>query len=144
VLNAVAVDIANAVVSALNAETFSQAFTASRTWVPRETLEDLKTLTVSVVPETVRAERHDRAQFTEDHRIVVAVRKKLDGDDLTDVDPYVLLVQEIADYLRAARPPTYQDAAPVGVEIDPIFAPDQLDTKRQFTSVLTVTYQVFR
>ena len=142
--NAVAVDIADAVVSALNAQTFSQAFTAARLYVPRETLEELKTLAVSVVPESVVATRHDRAAFEEDYRVVVAIRKKLTGDAPADVDPYVLLTQEIADYLRANRPPLYSDAAPVAVEIDPFFVPDQLDTKRQFTSLLTVTYQLFR
>ena len=54
------VDVADAVVTALNAGSFSQPFTAERAYLPCYELDDIKQLRVTVVPKTVEMQASTR------------------------------------------------------------------------------------
>ena len=139
----VVVAVADAVVDELNAGTFGQPFTAERNYLPCYELEDIKNLRVTVVPKTVAIQIKDRSSTQDDVEIDIAVQQKLTTADNAEIDPLLALVQEIADYLRFKRfsPP---DAIWVGTRNEPVYAQEHLDRFRVFTSLLTLTYRVFR
>lgn len=144
--------VADAVVAALNAGTFSQSFTAARSYAGwRLKLETLDGLRVDVVP----AEYADTAlasQGTDEAvcRVDVVVRKKLDPSDSSSgvatnaaVDPLVALVEEIARFFMDSderRLDDYTDAAWRDARVLWPYVPQHLPT--QFTGVVRLGFDV--
>lgn len=60
---------------------------------------------------------------------------------MADVDPLLAFVQEIADFLNRQQ---MGDAIWKKTENKPVYLPEHLREKEQFTSVLTVTYKLVR
>jgi len=54
------------------------------------------------------------------------------------------LVEEIADHFRAQPLVGYPQARCVEVDNEPVYAVEHLEEFRQFTSVITLTYRVWR
>ena len=136
-------EVATAVVATLNAGSFSQPFTAVRHYLPRFELPEMATLKVSVVPKGIASQALDRNRDRVDYRIDVAVQHKT-GVDLATLDALMTLVEEIADYLQATPLVGYPQARCVEMVNEPVYAPEHLEEFRQFTSVLTFTYRVWR
>ena len=142
---ATVVDIADAIVAALNGHTFSQPFTAQRCYVPTFDLKEMKDLHVTVVPRGLEMSTASRSLLQDDVQIDVAVQKKLPADTSGDnaaIDALMGLVQEIADFIRSTG--RFGDAVWVKTENKPIYSPEHLEQLRQFTSVLTLTLRVMR
>ena len=137
-------DIADAVVAELNGRSFSQPLTAVRYYRPVFDLGEMKTLHVSVVPKGVTIERADRSRNQYDFAIDVAVQKKFQTGDNTELDALLALVEEIADFFRLRRLTSYPAAIWVRTDNVPVYAPEHLEEFRQFTSVLTLTFRVVR
>jgi len=137
-------DIADAVVAELNGRSFSQPLAAVRYYRPVFDLGEMQTLHVSVVPKGVTIERADRSRNQYDFAIDVAVQKKFQTGDNTELDVLMALVEEIADFFRLRRLATYPDAVWVRTDNVPVYAPEHLEEFRQFTSVLTLTFRVVR
>lgn len=150
-VNALIVQIADKVVDGLNAGAFSAAFTAARHWRPIWDLPALATLRVSVVP---RAKERARATRRDDQRdlvVQIGVQQKLTGRgsqageeiDVPEVDALVWLVEEIED---ACADMGFDDppARCVSVACEPVADADELAEKRTFTSVLTLTFRMWR
>ncbi|MFQ3678544.1 MAG: hypothetical protein SNJ74_11445 [Fimbriimonadaceae bacterium] len=135
--------IADAVVAQLNATAFSQPLTAERHYLPQFELADMTTLRVSVVPRSVASKGLDRNRDSFDCRIDVAVQQKLDPTP-GNLDALMVLVEEIADHFRSEPLAGYPQARCTEVENVPVYAPEHLDEFRQFTSVLTLTFRVWR
>jgi hypothetical protein len=140
---AVIIDIADAVVTTLNAGTFTPTFTAERHYLPRYELPDLTTLRVSVVPKGIASQALDRNRDRVDYRIDVAVQQKA-GVELATLDGLMTLAETIADYLQETPLVGYPQARCVELVHEPIYAPEHLDEFRAFTTVMTVTYRVWR
>jgi len=141
---ALIIDIADALVTALNAHAFGQAFTAERHYVPRFELKEMADLKVSVVPRSLVSETASRTMVREDIEIDVAVQKKLGGDVIAEGDALMQLMEEIAGHLRATPLAGLANVVLVRIVNDPIYAPEHWDELRQFTSVLTLTYRTMR
>ena len=141
---AVVTDIADAVVTELNAHTFSQAFTAQRHYRPIFDLAEMQDLHVTVVPKGLAIERLDRSRNQHDVQVDIAVQKKCQAADNAELDPLTALVEEIADFFRLRRLTVCPEAVWIRTENAPIYAPEHLDELRQFTSVLTLTFRVVR
>jgi hypothetical protein len=142
---ATVVDIADAVIAALNGHAFSEPFTAQRCYVPAFDLKDMKDLHVTVVPHGLEMSTASRSLLQDDVQIDVAVQKKLPVDasgDSAAVDALMGLVQEIADFIRSTG--RFGDAVWIKTENKPIYSPEHLEQLRQFTSVLTLTLRVMR
>ena len=137
----VVVQVAQAVTDALNAGTFSMPFTAQRLALPLFTLEEMQVLHVTVVPREVASSVLDRASDEDEVKVDVAVQKRAAAVAVADVDPLLAFVQEIADFLNRRQ---MGDAIWKKTENKPVYAPEHLREKQQFTSVLTVTYKVVR
>ncbi len=141
---ALVTDVADAVVAELNAKPFSQPFEAKRTYLPQFDLAQMKDLHVTVVPKAVTILPASRAQNQHDVAIDVAVQKKVDKTDNTEIDALMGLVDEIADRFRLKRLDSYPGAVWSKTEQQPIYSQEHLDQMRQFTSVLTFTFRVVR
>lgn len=147
---ALIVDIADAVVAELNDTAFSLPFTAVRAYRPVYELPEMSELHVTVVPRGVVISRSDRASHQQDYRVDVAVQKRLGAVEAVAMDPLMDLVEELCDHFKGlvlAAPdglPAYRQASCVGIENEPVYAPEHLEEMRQFTSVITVTFRTWR
>ena len=104
-------------------------------------LQEMKDLHVTVVPKAVTIGAGNRTQNQHDYDIDGAVQKKLSQADNEEIDTLMTLVDEIADHFRFKR---LDSAVWTKTENNPVFIQDHLDQLRQFTSVLTLTFRVFR
>lgn len=138
------VQIADAVVAALNAASFSQPVAAQRSYLPQFELPEMEDLHVTVVPKTVEITGAARGTGAYDYKIDVAVQKRFQNGDAPELDPLLRLVEEIADHFRFKRLEDYPGAAWVQTEHAALYAPEHMENLRQFTSLLTLTFRVLR
>jgi hypothetical protein len=136
--------VADAVVADLNAASFSQPFTATRAYVARFELPDLKTLTVTVVPSSASVTAAARGPAQQDVAIDVAVQQKLADEQNATLDPLLVLAEEIAEHFRGRRLSTFPDAVWSRTEFTALYAPEHLEQLRTFTSVVTLTFRIIR
>lgn len=146
----------------LNGQTFTREFVAKRGYNPRRTLKNLETLTVVVVPAAIASESMlDRGHLRQTPAVYIGVLERLndgqcdgiEGDEdgsLQQIDDLMTLCSEI----RAAFLPTPGEEAkawaltsgrvimPTTVTTDPAYDHGDMQDKRQFTSVTTVTFTV--
>jgi hypothetical protein len=143
-------DIADAVVSELNnaqvppAPGFVQPFVAVRAYRPVYDLADLKTLRVTVVPKGLEIVNITRNANQNDVSVDVAVQQKVDPNDSAQMDALMQLVEKLGDFFRLRRLTALPTALWTKTENVPIYAPEHLETKQVFTSVLTLTFRVVR
>jgi len=143
-MGSVIVAVADAVTESLNAATFSEPFTALRHYQPLFELKDMKNLHVSVVPSGVAIAMRNRGHSDAEVKIDVAVQKKLARADAQEIDPLMVLVEEIAEHFKTKRLPGLPQAVWVKTENAPIYAQEHLAELRQFTSVLSFTFRVMQ
>ena len=137
--------IAEAVKDSLNGKSFTQAFTAERLYRAINDLKDLKTLKVSVVPRTLGSTVVSRSEFSNLVETDIAIQKKLTLSEFatnTAPDALMNLVQEIIDFFNGLALATLSAAKWISTVSDPIYAPEHYDGFRQFTSVITVAYDL--
>ena len=143
-MSAIVAQIADAVVTKLNADTWDLSFTAVRRYAPTFRLRDMDTLHVTVVPSSESIEQMGRSRRQHDYVIDVGVQQRFSSDSNATIDPLADLVQDIADAFAGASLSGYTSAVWTGTEVDPIFAPDHFQQFRQFTSVVHLSYRVYR
>ena len=143
------IDIADAVVTGLNSQSFSQSFTAVRDYVYDISLPDHSSLTVSVWPAGYETSPVARAAVEREYAIHVRVAKKVAvtsaAERKSSIDPMMLLVEEIANYIEPTE--TSAELGPDGAtwvatdnnEIDY----EQLNELNQFSLVLTFTFRKY-
>ncbi|MDL5053354.1 hypothetical protein QQ056_07325 [Oscillatoria laete-virens NRMC-F 0139] len=136
--------IADAVTAELNGHAFSLPFTAERHYLPMFELPEMKTLHVTVVPKGLTVTQIARSKAAYDAQIDVAVQRKFDAGDATELDPLLNLVEEITEFFRFKMLPGPLRASWIKTEHPAIYAPEHMDQLRQFTSLLTFTFRVMR
>lgn len=136
-------DIAEAVKDVLNGTTFDPAFVATRQWRPTAELNDLETLTVTVVPVALAIEPGTRADHYQTVDVQIGVMRRLTGNgDAADIAEIVDLGEAIADHLRF-RKLTSPAASFVRLSMaGPV--QEHLDAARTVTVVITASYRVLR
>jgi hypothetical protein len=142
-------DIADAVVTALNAGDFEPSFTAARAYLPRYELAQMGTLHVTVVPKAIEIAGGTRQANQYDCQVDVAVQQRLSnagdaGAEAEQLDRLMGLAEQIADHFRLKRLADLPTAAWVRTENAPVYSPEHLEQLRQFTSVITLTFRVVR
>jgi hypothetical protein len=148
-MSATVIQIADAMVTDLNAHTFSKPVTTVRYYAPVFKLEDMGTLHVTVVPVEFTTEPSDRSRDREEHKIDVAIQQRFDatnGAVPNDVlDALMALAEEFRDFLRDHVLTDFANARRVKTECNkPIFDPAMLTKHGVLTIVLTFTYRVVR
>ncbi len=149
---AVIVDIADAVVEALNGASLSQTFTAERAYVPIHSLPDLTTLKVTVVPSGLSSNLLNRKGANQfDFVIDIGIQQTFGQGNMTNAevvaacDPLMFLAEEIADLFRdGSSLAGYTSAHAVTVENQPIFAPHHIEEQRVFTSIISLTFRLVK
>lgn len=143
--------IADAVVTELNDQSFSQEFTAVRSRLPRYDLDEMDTLHVTVVPKGVEvdAEVSSRAHQRHDFLIDLAVQKKpaaaSDGSrDDTAFDALDDLLEELVDHFRSKKLPGRTAVHCRNVEYVVTESQEHLAQLIQFTGVVTFTFRRMR
>ena len=135
--------IAHAVAAKLNATAFPQEFAAEVVFRPIFDLKNLRDLKVSVVPRAVSFARASRQANSRLIQIDIGVQRKL-GEEV-DIEPLLELVEAITLCFGVGRRlPDYPEALCVEIENEPVYAPEHIDQYRQFTSVVTLTFEVIR
>jgi hypothetical protein len=142
-MSASMVAIADAVTAELNGHSFSQPFNAQRLYLPIFDLQAMSELKVTVVPKSISSSSLDRSRDNFDYQIDIAIQKKT-PNDLAVIDSLMLLVEEIGDHFRSSPLSSFPGARCTSVENTPVYAPDHLQELRQFTSVLTLTFRLWR
>ena len=137
-------NVADSVVAELNAGSFSWPFTAERRNLPHFDQADMKTLHVTVVPKGVIVSPGGRSYNQHDYSIDVAIQKKVDAEEGTEVDSLLELVDEFADQFRFKRLSSYPGAIWLKTEHPSVYSQEHLHEMRQFTSVLTFTFRIMR
>ncbi len=140
-------DLADAIVTELNAATFSQEFAAIRKWLAKWTLPQLATLRVSVVPGPATYETASRGQDDERHEMDIAVQKKIDPDTNSEVDALVKFMEEIIAHFRAKRLTAGSTNAICVIRslipgAEAAVAREHLEDKRTFTGVIRTTWMI--
>jgi hypothetical protein len=137
------VQLLEAVVAELNAGGFSQTFTAARFYLPKFDLKDTAALVVAVAPRSYATEMLSRERDEETLGVDIGILKRQTSESAGEIDPLVHLVQEFKDRFRGK---TFTSPAAVCTEIiiDPLYDPDFLDQKRQFVSVLQLSWTLIR
>ena len=135
--------IADAVVAQLNAAPFSQPVMAVRHYQPVFEFSEMTELKVSVVPRSLASKALDRNRDSFDYWIDVAVQRKIEPT-LGNLDALMELVEEIADHFRRQPLAGFPQARCTEVENAPVYAAEHLEEFRQFTSVLTLMFKVWR
>lgn len=138
--------IADAMVTLLNAGTFTQEFTATRKWIPKVDLEDLGTICVTVVPKDYVRENETRISVRKTFQVDIGVQKRLetttnpeDPTKLTEVDGLMGFMEEIANFFSNENG-RIGGAAWVRSEIpEPLYDQKLLDEDHIFFSRVTVT-----
>lgn len=139
-----AINIADAMVVVLNGATLSQSFTAERRWLVVLELPTVAGLKVTVIPAMVAIKAFDLRRRAFDWSIAIAVQKRVSSPDPADVDPLVLLVQEIIDLFQPGAYFADKKANVQSIEATPLYSPDKLDTQGLFESLITVTFHLSR
>jgi hypothetical protein len=78
-----------------------------------------------------------------DFKIDVAVQRKVEPS-VGNLDALMELVEEIADHFRTQPLASYPNARCTEVKNEPVYALEHLEELRSFTSVITLTFRVWR
>ena len=140
--------LADALVADLNAQTFSQDFTAVRSYVGQRDLEDLDSLAVDVVPGEDSNDIVTREETLHTLSVEIGIRQRVDGTENATLDPLTTLVDEIKDYLKFGTLVLDGSTTVVwlgtehGSPARPAYYVDALMELRQFTAIVSVRYQL--
>lgn len=94
-------DIADAVVTRLNAGTFNPSFTAAKKLLPVYQLEDAPSLSVDVVVGSQSRERMTRGTvWLRNYTVSVIVRAKCDATSNAEIEPLEALGEAIKDHIQ--------------------------------------------
>lgn len=136
------IQLADAVAAHINNASLSRPVCAERCYQPTFAMADLQTLHVSVVPKSLSIMLADRATDVFELAVDVGVQQAINPDAPGELDGLMSLMDEIIYALRGQVLAGYPIATWVGITNEPVFAPEHLEQKRVFTSVLTVTYRL--
>lgn len=137
------IQIADAVVSTLNANFSPQTFTAERKVLPVDEVRNVDGIAVTVVPYSDDLNRIARDLFADDYIVHVAVQKQISTPANVDSEVATMasLTKQIAVYMRTASLSGISVAKPVAAKIEPIYDGDHLAKFGVFTSVIRLTYK---
>jgi len=139
-------DIADAVVKALNGHTFSQGFTAMRAYRPVRRRENLAALTVTVIPAGFTTEIADRTRRQSRYSVDVALQRSVKPDSLVECDAVYELKEEVEAFFAMKRLDGLQQAIWEKVETvagaEAGYAYEHLESLNLFTVIIRLTFKV--
>ncbi len=146
-MSAPIIDIADAVVTALNAADLSQSFTAVRRYVPKFDSSGDYSVQVQVVPKSEASEIETRGSDAADLSIDIGVFKKLESDgskaadEIAEIDALMALCEEIKVVVNRQRLADVEYAICNRISRDLIYSVDDVEGKRVFLTVITAVFR---
>lgn len=136
--------LCDAVVASLNAGSFSQSFTAVRSYVPSHALSDLSTLRVTVSPDSSDSQRASRrsGHYRYDLAVMLVVQKAVDVSSNAAPDAIADVVQQIHDHLFANA--LMSGMQLVSIAQDATVSESEYMHESVFQAVLVCTYRQVR
>ena len=133
--------IADALVTALNAQAFALSLGAVRMYAPVFQLEQLKELKVCVCPRTRDINKASRCEDHDDIEIDIWFLKQVRGKvPNSEIDPLADLVEAVTLFCR--RLPVSGVGSVSWISTKQLYViPDYIQTKNVFGSVITQTYR---
>jgi hypothetical protein len=148
-MDAVLIQIADAVTGALGDAALSKAFDPSRAYTPVHNIKDLTNLSITVVPVSRVTALLDRSgRSFNDYVTDVVIQQSLPHGPLTNdqinffCDPLVFLAEEIVALFYINILAAYPQARCTSANHDPVVAHHHIDEERVFTSVVQLTFRV--
>ena len=139
-----AIDIADAIVTELNDNTFSEPLVITRRVLPEFELADLKALTVTIVPSSIQIDNITRSSSSFNVTIDIGIQQKIGKDTDSEVSRLSGVVSEIVAFMNRRKLAGFSAAVFVSIANEPVYAPEHLSEKRLFTSIITLTYKVIQ
>jgi hypothetical protein len=136
-----AVQIADAVVTELNAGEFTREFTAARSFLPYFTTAELANIHVSVVPGGIEMTPVTRASTLDVLSVDIGILKTVDPKDEDEIEDLISFVHEIIDYMRGRRLTDQPNVTWFKTAVDPLYNEEQLSQNKCFMSILTLSYK---
>jgi len=141
-MGSVILDMADAVVTAINAATLPETVEAVRSYRPINELPDLETLKVFVSPRSMELTSDTRGTPQKQIVIDVGVQKKFDAE--SEIADLVELVEAIADLFHGqVTTITGGRGMCVSANPDPIYDAGSIEQRRLFASVVTLTFEYY-
>jgi len=138
------VRLTQAVADAITGATLSESVTANRVYDTEQELEDLKTLRCDVVMGDEDSEIGTRNSTQGDLHVDVALRQKVDRNNIDRLDALRNLLQEIQELLfQTPRLPNATAACWQGCKVAAPYVPDHLRVQGQYTGILRLTYRAY-
>ena len=137
------IDIADAVVTALNVAELSLDFTATREYVPKFDAANAASVQVQVVPKQDTREMGSPAEDDALVAIDIGVMKKLQGtlaEEKAEMDALLGLCEGIKALLNRERLAGVEDSVCLGLGQQIPYDVDQFDVDRVFLTVITATF----
>ena len=134
-MSAQIITIADEIKDIINAGSFSQSFTASRTFVKYERMDNISALEVWVQPIEEIIIPKTRSEDKTDCLISVGVFKRCGSD--SEIDEMITLIDEIYRYLR--RYEFSDNSKTMLCEIATLYSPEYLSELSLFAGVLNIT-----
>ena len=129
---------ADAVVTELNATSWSQSFTATRVLVSSVDWKSLDTLRVAVRAVSIEPKRLTRAKVSRKIELQIGVQKRLSAVSSATVDPLVALLEEIAEHFADVYLASRAGARVESSVAEPPYDEKHLAELKQFTGVVTL------
>lgn len=149
--DAVVVQIAKQVVTTLSAASLSQSLTVSRAYRPVRNLEDMPegTWYATVMAPRVDVASATRGRDQHDYTTEIAVQTKLGSEAASDLDPAMLLMEEVVDLFRGTTCGTtgakcLSGGADSGADVIALYLPEHVQQKRAFTGVVRLQWRLWR
>jgi len=148
-----AVQVAMAAVERLEAGTFSQPIAPRRVWRLDQELKDVEEMLVVVLPVGRTQQRASRSESERDCTVEVGVLKKIatrgdsgEGTDVAEVDALLAFVEELGDWLMdgVLELAGGERAGVVVLENEPLLNREALEQDGVFSSVMRLTYRLYR
>jgi hypothetical protein len=137
-----AIRVVDAVVAELNSVTFSQAFTATRTYSPILDFEDMDTLHVSASlggDEITNLTREDTLHVVS---VVVGIQIRFDTFAAAAIDPFVKFGREIISHFERNNLPQFPTARNTQCVSEQAYDDEMLRTSGLFSAEITLVYHV--
>jgi len=144
-------EICDAALELLHSVSLSVPFIARRSWLLVSQFEDMGVPTIDITPgASYLIERESRSSWRRNPTVALMIRQRIDGEDFDEsLDRLMSLVEEIREAFAHNPLPVLQgscvDQQPlkaISIDNDPVVVLEHLETLRQFTSGLLITYSI--
>ena len=139
------VSLVDQIVTDLNAQTFSQPFTAERKFVWHPDLSEVQDLAVSVLPKQIEQHREARKFDGYMYGVDVVITKSVQGDEDAEIDSMLTLTEEVNTYLRSNEVVTVStvDYHWTSTINDPIYMQETIKDHQLYTALITTMYRAY-